>query len=184
MSMELVSHPWGSRKIIPKQSVGISICLFQTNDPEESCMHVCSVVSNSLWYHELQPTRLLCPFRIFQARTLEQVANSYSRGSSWPRDQIHISCISCIGRQIPYLGSPEEPGTEQRERLKATRIYPCLSDFIYKSSFILSHLLINNLLTFLNNNKWEFNNCWFQMLEPLTLELVAPWASTKNSELG
>ena len=53
MSMELVSHPWGSRKSILKQCVGISICLFQTNDPEEHCMHACSVVSNSLWSHEL-----------------------------------------------------------------------------------------------------------------------------------
>ena len=36
---------------------------------------------------------------IFQARTLEQVIISYSRGSSWPRGQTHISCIS---RQILY----------------------------------------------------------------------------------
>ena len=31
---------------------------------------------------------------IFQARILEWVAISYSRGSSQPRDQTHISCIS------------------------------------------------------------------------------------------
>ena len=36
---------------------------------------------------------------IFQARTLEQVAISSSRGSSQPRDQ---TCISCIGRWILY----------------------------------------------------------------------------------
>ena len=38
------------------------------------------------------------------------VATSYSRRSSWPRDWTHISCFSCIGRQILYqlchLGSP------------------------------------------------------------------------------
>ena len=39
---------------------------------------------------------------IFQARILEQVAISYSRGSSQSRDQTHISCISCIGRWIFY----------------------------------------------------------------------------------
>ena len=33
---------------------------------------------------------------------LEWVAISFSRGSSRPRDQIHISCISCISRQILY----------------------------------------------------------------------------------
>ena len=39
---------------------------------------------------------------IFQARILEWVAISSSRGPSWPRDQTHISCVSCIGRQIRY----------------------------------------------------------------------------------
>ena len=36
---------------------------------------------------------------ISQARILEWVAISFSRGSSWPRDQTHVSCI---GRQILY----------------------------------------------------------------------------------
>ena len=40
--------------------------------------------------------------RIFQARILEWVAISFSRGSSWSRDQILISCISYIGRQVLY----------------------------------------------------------------------------------
>ena len=33
---------------------------------------------------------------IFQARILEQIAISYSRGSSRTRDQTHFSCVSCI----------------------------------------------------------------------------------------
>ena len=45
--------------------------------------------------------------RIFQARILEWVSISSSKGSSWPRDWTHVSCI---GRQILYLlnhqGSP------------------------------------------------------------------------------
>ena len=40
--------------------------------------------------------------RIFQARTLVWVSISYSRGSSWPRDQTFISCFSCTVRQILY----------------------------------------------------------------------------------
>ena len=36
---------------------------------------------------------------ISQARTLEWVTISFSRGSSWPRDW---TCFSCIGRQILY----------------------------------------------------------------------------------
>ena len=39
---------------------------------------------------------------IFQARILEWVAISFSRGSSWPRDQTHIPCVSCTDRQILY----------------------------------------------------------------------------------
>ena len=38
---------------------------------------------------------------IFPARTLEQVAISFSRGSSRPRDGTCVSsCISCTGRQV------------------------------------------------------------------------------------
>ena len=39
---------------------------------------------------------------ILQARILEWVAISFSRGSSWPRDQTSISFVSWIGRWIPY----------------------------------------------------------------------------------
>ena len=39
---------------------------------------------------------------IFQPRILKWVAISYCRGSSQPRDRTHVSCVSCIGRQIPY----------------------------------------------------------------------------------
>ena len=39
---------------------------------------------------------------ISQATILQWVAISFSRGSSLPRDQTHVSCISCIGRQILY----------------------------------------------------------------------------------
>ena len=39
---------------------------------------------------------------IFQARILEWVAISFSRGSSWSRDRTWVSCISGISRQILY----------------------------------------------------------------------------------
>ena len=52
---------------------------------------------------------------IFQARILELVAISFSRGSPWPRDRTHVSCVS---KQILYqcgkpLGSPYSPLTPQ-----------------------------------------------------------------------
>ena len=47
---------------------------------------------------------------ILQARILEWVALPFSRGFSQPRDQAHISCVSCIGRRVldhqRHLGSP------------------------------------------------------------------------------
>ena len=39
---------------------------------------------------------------IFQARILEWVAMSSSRGSSQPRDRTRVSHVSCIGRWILY----------------------------------------------------------------------------------
>ena len=39
---------------------------------------------------------------IFQARLLEWVATSSSRGSSWLKDGTCVSCISCTGRLIVY----------------------------------------------------------------------------------
>ena len=46
---------------------------------------------------------------ILQAKILEWVAMPFSRGSA-PRDQTHVSYVSCIGRQVLYhqcyLGSP------------------------------------------------------------------------------
>ena len=40
--------------------------------------------------------------RVFQARILEWVAISYSRGSSWSRSWTCVSCVSWIGRWILY----------------------------------------------------------------------------------
>ena len=40
--------------------------------------------------------------RIFQARLLEGVAISYSRGSSWPRDRIWVAYISCTDKENIY----------------------------------------------------------------------------------
>ena len=36
--------------------------------------------------------------RFSQARILEWVASSFSRGSSRPRDQTQVSCVPCISR--------------------------------------------------------------------------------------
>ena len=39
---------------------------------------------------------------ILQARTLEWAATPFSRGSSQPRDQTHVSYVSCISKWVFY----------------------------------------------------------------------------------
>ena len=51
---------------------------------------------------------------IFQARVLEWVAISFSRGSSWPRDQTHVSCIA--GRRFT-LWATYDPNLELMKSL-------------------------------------------------------------------
>ena len=69
---------------------------------------VTSVLSDSLQPHELQPARFLCLWNFPGKNTAEYI--SYSKGSSQPRDQTHISYLSSIVRQILYhkhhLGNP------------------------------------------------------------------------------
>ena len=68
------------------------------------CAYVFNCMSNAqlfatLWAvaHQAAPS-----MGILQARILEWVATITSRGSSQPRDQTHISYVSCTGRQILY----------------------------------------------------------------------------------
>ena len=61
---------------------------------------------------------------ILQARILEGVAISYSRGSFQPRDQTSISCVFCTGRQTFYryrhLGSLGQSLEERKGILEVT----------------------------------------------------------------
>ena len=66
-----------------------------------ACVLSCLVVSDSLQHHELQPTRLLCPWD-FPGKNLEWVAISSFSRSSHMRDGIRVSYVTSIGRQILY----------------------------------------------------------------------------------
>ena len=76
---------------------------------------------------------------IYQARTLEQVAISFSRGSSRPRDQTHVSCVSCIeGRFLPSepSGKPIREAPETMYALFSCIMPPWLSRwFVLTYSF-------------------------------------------------
>ena len=62
---------------------------------------------------------------ILQARILEWVAISSSRASSWPRDQTHVSCISCINRWIPYYWADTFPASRTFETLEVWNQFCC-----------------------------------------------------------
>ena len=57
------------------------------------CESVSRSVMSDFVIHGLQPATFLCA-RNLQARILEWVAISFSRGSSWPRDRTQVSCIT------------------------------------------------------------------------------------------
>ena len=65
---------------------------------------------------------------ISQARILEGVAISSSRGSSRPRDQTCISWVCCAGRQIllplSHRGSPRQPLTGHSHSLSMWALRP------------------------------------------------------------
>ena len=82
---------------------------------------------------ELYPSKFPCPWD-FQSRILEWIAISFSRSSSWPRDETRISCIagglyhwatreaptSVIHRQKvkPIFPDPSIPGSKRLKPLK------------------------------------------------------------------
>ena len=59
---------------------------------------------------------------ILQARILQWVAMPFSRGSSQPRDQTHVSYVSCIGRQP--LAPPGKPVYWLLKLFKASFSFP------------------------------------------------------------
>ena len=73
-------------------------------------MCVFSVMSDSLQTHGLYSPPGSSVHGIVQARILARLAIFSSRGSSQPRDQTCIFCVSCISRRILHhcchLGSP------------------------------------------------------------------------------
>ena len=69
-----------------------------------SAVHACSVTQSCLTFCDAIDCSPLgsSVHGILQARILEWVAIFSSTGSSRPRDQTCISCVSCIGRWILY----------------------------------------------------------------------------------
>ena len=83
-------------------SVCVCVCVCVCVKSLRSCLTLCDPMDCS-------PPGSSVP-GILQARIPEWVAISSSKGSSQPRDQTHISYVSCAGWQVLYhwrhLGSP------------------------------------------------------------------------------
>ena len=71
----------------------------QTAAGTKACVDACTLSCVQLFASPWTIAHQAPLSRIFQARILEWVTISFSRGSSWPRDQAHISCF---GRWILY----------------------------------------------------------------------------------
>ena len=74
---------------------------------------------------------------IFQARILEWVAISFSRGPSWPRDRTRVSCISCIGRRFFTTAPPGKPQYIHRS-MHENAHHPAVSTWVKLETFSAS----------------------------------------------
>ena len=66
---------------------------------------------------------------IFQARILEWVATSFSRGSSWPRDQTRVSCIASRFFTTELPGKLLQKGVLILKKIHETPS-PAIADYI------------------------------------------------------
>ena len=103
-----------------------ALCKHEGNPKKRGCMYTChwltfqynrsehSIVKQLCECSVAQSCPILCNpmdysppgfsvHGIFQARVLEWIAISYSRGSSRPRDRTHVSWLSCSGRQFFFF---------------------------------------------------------------------------------
>ena len=97
-----------------KQAFQLSSSLDQDNCLlKDMCVLSCSVVPDSLLPMDCSPLGSSVHW-ILQERILEWVAISFSRGSSWPKDQTHVSCI---GKRVLYLWATKEAPTQRCMRI-------------------------------------------------------------------
>ena len=85
---------WFQIKVLTSSgSIRVNLCGC-VSSVTQSCPTLCNLMDCSLLGFSIHG--------IFLARIWEWVAISSSRGSSWPRDQTPVSCVTCIGRQVLY----------------------------------------------------------------------------------
>ena len=129
-----------------------------------TCVCAFSVMSDSLQPHGLSSTRLLCPTSegSLQLRILEWVAISSSRGSSQPRDQTWVFCISCAGRWILYYYTTWETCRKtlglSPHPLESLKELEC--DFLYQIGSLLQNSRTKNKHKSSRTNVLSPNGLW------------------------
>ena len=103
---------------------------------------------------------------IFQARVLEWVAISFSRGSSWPRDWTQVSCIA--GRRFTLWAPPGKP--KETIKLSSTVAVPFHIPAMHKSShcsIFSSVFCVVNVLDLVHSNRYQVeSHCCFNLHFP------------------
>ena len=85
MGLQRVGHNWATFIKIKTYTVQRNCCF---------CCLVPKLCPTLSWSHGLWSAKLLCPWDFLGKTTAKKwVAIFFSRGSSWPRDRTHISCI-------------------------------------------------------------------------------------------
>ena len=95
----MISQGVGGEKSLPRVQGFHRIMVLQARkaSPPRGPADLCSLVAQ--WHPTLSDVYGNLPMGILQERTLEWVAISFFKRSSWPKDQTHVSCI---GRWILY----------------------------------------------------------------------------------
>ena len=124
--LEWLSYPFSRGSSPPRNRTWISciagrfLTSWATNSlltaEEDVCMHAqpCPTLCNPM---DCSPPGSSV-HGISQARVLEGVAMSFSRGSSQARDWINISCVSCMSKQILYHWATWKPIEEDESERK------------------------------------------------------------------
>ena len=109
--------PWGHKRVrhdwmTEQQQYMVTIIFFLWRGLLTTFKYYCLLFSHLVLSDSCDPRDCSLPGSsvrgIFQARTLEWVAVPFSRGPSQPRDQICLSCVSCIARWVLYHWATRE----------------------------------------------------------------------------
>ena len=134
---------------------------------------------------------------IYQARVLEWVAISFSRGSAWPRDWTRVSCI--VGRTLyslshqesptehPSEQNPDSPISQSPIRMLPQASYPYPSEGRQNENH--SHRKLTKLITWItvlsNSVKlWAMPCRAIQDQQVIVESSDKTWSTTTDSKLG